>query len=194
MAEREYEIYEPADVRAVIGACGETPTGRRDAAIVFLLWCTGLRSAEVCDLAPADIDRRRGTVWVASGKGGKSRTVYTPRQERPELWRTLDRWLRAREAYAASISPLFCSLHGNRLDASYIRKTLAILAADAGVERRFHPHGLRHTFAATMHLRKVPLPTIQKQLGHGDLSTTGAYLKRIGVEVVHEVMADFSLE
>ena len=195
MAEREYEIYEPADVRAVVDACSEdTPTGLRDAAIVFLLWCTGLRSAELCDLGPDDIDRRRGTVWVACGKGGKSRLVITPRASRAELWKRLDRWLRARESHAWVGSPLFCSLQGARLDQSYIRKTLALLAERAGVRRRFHPHGLRHTFAATMHLKGVSLTRIMQQLGHSDLTVTGAYLKRIGAEAMHAAMADFSLE
>ncbi len=194
MAEREYEIYEPADVRAVIDACPPTPTGLRDAAIVFLLWCTGLRSAELCDLGDGDIDRRRGTVWVACGKGGKSRNVITPRASRAELWKRLDRWLRVRESHAWKDSPLFCSLQGARLDQSYVRKTLAQLADRAGVRKRFHPHGLRHTFAATMHLKGVPLKRIMEQLGHNDLSITGAYLKRIGAEAVHKAMVDFSLE
>ena len=194
MAEREYEIYEPSDVRAVLDQCADTPTGRRDAAIVFLLWCTGLRCAELCDLAPDDIDRRRGTVWVANGKGGKSRLVLTPRASRAELWRRLDKWMTARESHAWSDSPLFCSLQGSRLDQSYVRKALAQLANRAGVTRRFHPHGLRHTFAATMHLKGVDLLRIMEQLGHNDVGVTGDYLKRIGAGAVHAAMADFSLE
>ena len=141
MADREYEIYEPADVRAVMDACPDTPTGRRDAALVFLLWCTGLRSAELCDLCPGDIDRRRGTVWVACGKGGRSRTVVTPRASRAELWKRLDRWLRLRESHAWRDSPLFCSLQGRRLDQSYVRKALAVLAERGGVRRRCQAHG-----------------------------------------------------
>ncbi len=188
------EIYTPADVRAVLAACPDSPSGRRDAAIVFTLWCTGLRCAEVCDLMPDDINRRRGTVWVSSGKGGKSRTVVTPKASRPELWKTIDRWIRDRESFAWHDSPLFCNLHGVRLGPSSVRKSMGRLAVRADLECRFHPHGLRHTFASTMHLAGVPLGTIQRQLGHNDLSITGAYLKRIGSEVVHEAMADFDLE
>ncbi len=194
MADREYEIYEPSDVRAVLDACADSPSGQRDAALVFLLWCTGIRCAELCDMNPDDINRRRGTIWVACGKGGKSRTVVTPRASRPELWQRLDLWLRARESHAWNDSPLFCSLQGSRLDPSYVRKALAHLADRGGVERRFHPHGLRHTFASTMHLSGVPLSTIMEQLGHSDLSITGDYLKRIGAYVVHKTMTDFSLE
>lgn len=195
MADRRYELYTPAQVRAVIEACDSaTPSGARDAAFLFLLWCTGLRIAEACDLLPDAIDRRRGTVWVACGKGGKSRTVVTPRASRPELWQRLDRWQRFRESHAWTKSPLFCNLHGARLDESYLRKTMATLAIRANVNVRFHPHGLRHTFAASMHLAGVPLDVIQRQLGHNDLAITGAYLRRIAPEVVHDIMADFSLE
>lgn len=190
----EYEIYEPAQVRAVLEECGDSPSGLRDGAMIFLLWCTGLRCAEVCDLTPDDINRRRGRVWVANGKGGKSRTVVTPRAHRAELWKRLDRWLKERDARAWKDSPLFCSLHGGRLDHSYVRRTFAQLAARAGLACRFHPHGLRHTFAATMHLAGVDLAEIMQQLGHNDLSITGRYLERIGTDVVREIMADFSLE
>ncbi len=190
----DYELYRPKDVRAVIGACADTPTGRRDAAIVFMLWCTGLRCAEICDLGNDDIDRRRGTIWVASGKGGKSRTIVTPRESRSELWDRVNRWRNSRRRLAKRKSPLFCNLSGTRLDESYIRRMLSQRAEISGVESRFHPHGLRHTFAAAMHLSGVPLGVIQRQLGHSDLAITGAYLKRIGADVVHEIMEDFSLE
>lgn len=193
--ERRYELYTPAQVRAVIGACdAEKPTGARDGAFIFLLWCTGLRIAEALDLNPDAINRRRGTVWVACGKGGKSRTVVTPQASRPELLERLDRWIRFRESHAWTDSPLFCGLHGDRLDESYMRKMMGTLAARANVHVRFHPHGLRHTFAASMHLAGVPLDVIQRQLGHSDLSITGAYLRRIAPEVVHKMMSDFSLE
>lgn len=195
MSDRKYELYTPADVRAVVDACDvETPTGARDGAFVFLLWCTGLRIAEACDLAADAIDRRRGTVWVACGKGGKSRTIVTPRPSRAELWQRLDRWMRFRNSHAWTDSPLFCNLHGQRLDESYMRKTMGTLAARANLKVRFHPHGLRHTFAASMHLAGVPLDVIQRQLGHNDLSITGAYLRRIAPEVVHSIITDFSLE
>jgi site-specific recombinase XerD len=195
MPEKRYELYTPTDVRAVVDSCDqETPTGARDGAFVFLLWCTGLRIAEACDLKPDALDRRRGTVWVACGKGGKSRSVVTPRSSRPELWQRLDRWARFRESHAWTDSPLFCNLHGQRIDESYMRKTMGTLAARANLTCRFHPHGLRHTFAASMHLAGVPLDVIQRQLGHNDLAITGAYLRRIAPEVVHSIMSDFSLE
>ena len=194
MTKPEYELYEPKDVRAVLDACATTPSGRRDAALVFLLWCTGLRCAELCDLMPSDIDRRRGTVYVQHGKGGRSRTVVTPKAHRAELWKRLDAWETHRTDVAWTESPLFCSLHGARLDESYVRRTLGQLAERGGVDKRFHPHGLRHTFAAAMHLGGVPIETIAKQLGHNDISITGRYLRRIGAEVVRDVMADFSLE
>ena len=183
------EIYEADEVRAVMAACATSPTGLRDAAIVHTLWCTGLRCAEMCSLMPADIDRERGTVWVAHGKGGISRTVVVPGRMRLELWARLDKWLKARADHAWVDSPLFCSLHGGRLDDSYVRRTLKLLAANAGLSKRFHPHGLRHTFAAKMHLGGVSLGVIQQQLGHADLTITGRYLRKICDDTLRELVA-----
>jgi site-specific recombinase XerD len=188
------EIYEASEIRSVMAEAEPNPTGRRDVAIIHTLWASGLRCAELCNLKPDDIDRRHGAVWVAAGKGDKSRTVILPRASRSELWVKIDRWLTDRNEFAWTDSTLFCSLQGRRLDESYIRHMLAGLAIKAGVERRFHPHGLRHTFTARMHLSGVPLSVIQRQLGHSDLSVTGKYLKRIGMKALDEQMADFSLE
>jgi len=47
-------------------------------------------------------------------------------------------------------SPVFCTLKGGRLDPSYIRHLLPRLARKAGIERRVHAHGLRHTYAAEL--------------------------------------------
>ena len=68
-----------------------------------------------------------------------------------------------------------------------VLREIAILSEMRMVDRR-------HTFAARMHLAGVPLDVIQRQLGHNDLSITGAYLRRIGADVVHQTMTEFSLE
>jgi len=190
----EYEIYEGYEIEAVVAACPDTPTGCRNAAMVYLLWISGLRCAEACDLRPEDIDRHQDTVWVRSGKGNKSRTVVMAKNRLVSFWKLLDAWIDMRSDFAKKHSPLFCNLQGGRIDESYVRRSFGDMAREAGMRRRFHPHGLRHTFAAKMHVAGVPLEIIQRQLGHSDLSVTGAYLKRLGADMVHKAMADFSME
>jgi integrase/recombinase XerD len=60
------------------------------------------------------------------------------------------------------------------------------LARRAGIEKRVHPHGLRHTHAAELALEGQPMNLIQAQLGHSSLATTSRYLAHIApAELVH---------
>ena len=62
---------------------------------------------------------------------------------------------------------------------SYVRTLLPRLADKAGIEKRVHPHGLRHTHAFELMMEGVPVPIIQQQLGHASLATTDRYLRHI---------------
>jgi integrase len=62
------------------------------------------------------------------------------------------------------------------------------LAKRAGIEKRVHPHGLRHTHSAELMLEGVPVPIIQRALGHTSLATTDRYLRHIAPKDVVEAM------
>ena len=64
------------------------------------------------------------------------------------------------------------------------RVELRHLALNAGVRRRFAPHQLRHAHAVELMHEGIPLPLIQRQLGHSHLSTTGTYLEGINNEEI----------
>ena len=76
-------------------------------------------------------------------------------------------------------SRLFCTLEGKPIDSSYVRHLMKRLAAKAGIEKRVHAHGLRHTLAAELASERKPMNVIQAQLGHGSLATTSRYLDHI---------------
>ena len=84
--------------------------------------------------------------------------------------------------------PLFCVIvgptHGHTWSASAARLELHRIAIDAGVRRRLAPHQLRHAHAVELLHEGVPLPLIQRQLGHAYLSTTGTYLQGISSEEI----------
>ena len=67
---------------------------------------------------------------------------------------------------------LFCTLAGGPLDPSYVRQLLPRLAPRAGVDKRVHAHGLRHTHAAELADEGYPVNFIQDQLGHASLAVT----------------------
>lgn len=179
------EILTPAECNALLRACSRRgPTGARNRALIVVLWRGGLRCAEAMDLLPKDLDDRQGTIRVLHGKGDRSRTVGLDDQ----AWATVAVWvsIRATLPGVKLQSPLLCTLRGKRLHASYIRALMKRLAAQAGIDKRVHAHGLRHTFAVELARERVPLHIIQHVLGHASVRTTSGY---IGHVEPHEVIS-----
>jgi site-specific recombinase XerD len=113
---------------------------------------------------------------VLHGKGDRRRVVGLD----DGAMAILARWLDRRKALGLNgRQPVFCTLKGEPLDDSYVRHALRRAAARAGVEKRVHPHGLRHTHAAELMAEGVPANVIQQQLGHSSLATTSVYLDHI---------------
>jgi site-specific recombinase XerD len=169
------EILERREVEALLAGCGTSPTGRRDRAVLTLLWRSGLRISEAVALRPADLNLSDGSVRVLCGKGGKARTVALDALARSAL----EAWLAVRPP---GRGPLFCPISkpGQRLKSNHIRNRLRRLAAQAGIEKRVHPHGLRHTYAVELDAEGFPLRDIRDLLGHANVSTTDTYLRGLG--------------
>ena len=91
------------------------------------------------------------------------------------------------ERAALPVGPLFCVIAGptawHAWSASAARLQLHQVAVEAGVAR-FAPHQLRHAHAVELLREGIPLPLIQRQLGHSHLSTTGTYLQGISSEEI----------
>lgn len=174
------ETLTRAEVMALLRSINaESITGCRNRALLAVAYRSGLRSAELVQLTPPDVllggtrDRGGSEVRVRRGKGGRARVVPID----VEASSLVAAWLKRRaELDATRIDPLFCTLHCGRLDTRYLRALLPRLAKRAGIDRRVHPHALRHTYAAELAREGTPMPTIQRLLGHGSLETTAEYL------------------
>jgi len=177
------EVLTEVEVRALIGACSTRGiTGHRNRALLAILWRTGVRISEALELRPHDVDFKNGTVRVRLGKGLKPRTTVLSNLDALPL---IERWLeeRGKLLTVGQGAPILCTLKGTPTDPSYARHLLPRLAKRAGLERRVHPHGLRHTHAADLALAGVPVLAIQQQLGHHSLTTTASYLRRVGMRL-----------
>lgn len=141
--------------------------GRRDHALLELLYASGLRVSECCGLDLEDLDRSQGTVRVL-GKGSRERVVPVGEAA-----------LQAVDAYLAlrgsAGGPLFRNARGGRLTPRSVRRVVGRQARAAGIGRRVTPHTLRHTFATHMLGEGADLRLIQELLGHRRLSTTQRY-------------------
>ena len=99
------------------------------------------------------------------------------------------RWSEHRERLGiGGRAPLFSTLQGKPLHGSYVRTMLLRLAQKAGIDKRVHPHGLRHTMAFELMMEGIPVPIIQKQLGHASLAATQRYLEHLTSKDVVEAM------
>ena len=72
----------------------------------------------------------------------------------------------------------------------YIRALLPRLARKAGIEKRVHAHGLRHTHAAELAQEGIPVNVIQQQLGHANLAVTSIYLAHIAPQQLIDTMKE----
>ncbi len=179
---RPPEVLAEAEAIALIKACStRAPTGVRNRALIAVLWRCGLRISEALALELRDVDLEAGTVRVRHGKGDKSRTVGIDEQTAALLARWLDR---RRQLSPGARSPIFCTLQGGRIDSSYVRRLLPRLARKAGIDRRVHAHGLRHTYAAELAREGTPINIIRDDLGHTSLAVTDRYLRDVAPQAV----------
>jgi len=170
------------EVVAVMRLTGENRHGWRLRAMIVVVWRAGLRIQEALALAEHDLDRRRGSLLVRNGKGGKRREVGMDEWG----WEHIRPWLTERAELP--VGPLFCIIEGptrgRPWSGAAVRSELRRLAARAGVRRRFAPHQLRHAHALELAREGVPLNIIQRQLGHANLGTTSIYLQGIDPEEI----------
>jgi site-specific recombinase XerD len=175
------ELLTADDVRALLAACStRAPTGVRNRALLVVLYRAGLRLDEALALTTADIDVRSGVVRVGrphSGPGdvGRHRLAGID----AGALAIVGEWLEGRAALGLTAgSPLFCTLSGGPLHPAYVRQLLPRLAGKAGIGKRVHAQGLRHTHAAELAAEGLPAEIIQAQLGHESLASTDRYLRR----------------
>lgn len=151
----------------------------------MLLYRTGLRISEALALRLADVDVAAGTIRVLHGKGDRARTVGVD----AAALDVLGVWIERRQALdLPARGPLFCTLKGRPLATSYIRALMPRLALRAGIGKRVHAHGFRHTLASELRREGVDIAVISKQLGHATIATTSVYLDHIApAEVVETI-------
>ncbi len=164
------------ELMALVSVCtAETPAGARDAAMLALAYAGGLRRAELAALSLEDVDTGSGVLTVR-GKRNKMRTVPVHNG----ALAALQAWLEVRgDAPGALFWPVRKGghLHPGRLTTQAIYGAFQTRAAAAGVPA-FSPHDLRRTFAGDMLDAGVDIATVQRMMGHANVSTTAGYDRR----------------
>ncbi len=165
------------EIRALFEVCGQdqTPAGRRDAAVLALLYGCGLRRAEVAALPADSYNAETGSLAVM-GKGNKERLAYLANGSQAAM----ADWLKIR---GEEPGPLFLRVNkGGRvgaegLTAQAIYNAVKKRAAQAGVSD-FSPHDLRRTFVGDLFDAGADVSIVQKLAGHAQVTTTARYDRR----------------
>ena len=171
------ETLSPEEVDRLLEAPSRhSAQGLRDRAFLELMYSSGLRVSELCNLMLQDIDMEDAFIRVQAGKRGKDRLVPVGRKAleavasyvhngRPEL-------VRGRTG-----SVLFLSNRGTVLSRKTVWYWIKEYARRAGIKKTVKPHLLRHSFATHLLSNGADLRAIQEMLGHADIGTTEIYTK-----------------
>ena len=156
---------------ALVELEGDDPLALRDRAMLELTYSSGLRLAELCALAVADVDLEGALVKVL-GKGRKVRVVPVGRHARAAV----RAWLGVRAELAGpGENALFVSRRGRRISPRTVQARFAARALESGIGVHVHPHLLRHSFATHLLESSGDLRAVQELLGHADIGTTQVY-------------------
>lgn len=145
----------------------------RDRAVFELLYSSGLRASELCDLRLDELSLEEGLVRIR-GKGSKTRLVPVGQPALAALRAYLDHgrpFLRG----PRTRDHVFLSKTGRPLDRRWLWRLVSSQAAATGLTAHVHPHMLRHSFATHLLAGGAGLRAIQEMLGHADISTTQIY-------------------
>jgi integrase/recombinase XerC len=162
------QVLDADEMQQLVEVPTDVPLGRRDRALLELLYSSGLRLSELCGLRWRDYEAGEGLLRVL-GKGGKTRVVPVGRHARQALaeWRD--------ETGGGPEAPVFPGRGGAPIAPRTVQQRLRLLAQRQGLWKRVHPHLLRHSCASHVLESSGDLRAVQELLGHADIATTQIY-------------------
>ena len=154
------------------GQLAEEPwIAARNAAVLTLLYGSGLRISEALGLTGGDLASEADTVLRVTGKGGKTRLVPVL----PVAQKAVAEYRRLCPFHIDPRGLLFRGARGGPLNPAIVQREMAKLRSALNLPDTATPHALRHSFATHLLGRGGDLRTIQELLGHASLSTTQIY-------------------
>ena len=144
----------------------------RDIAILEVLFGTGIRVQELCDLKYSDYDSKNGSLRIV-GKGNKERHVFLADAC---VFKALENYMRLVKKYRIKNEYIFLSKYSTKLSTQAVRNLVKKYTKLAKINRKITPHAFRHSFASLLLAEGVDLKHIQEFLGHSSINTTQIYL------------------
>lgn len=174
VGEREFDLISTAELNRLLGAPeGESIKSLRDRAILELLFSTGLRVSELCNL-PRDIDLSGDSISVR-GKGEKVRVVFISKAAKDALAAYQKKRADTGEAMFVQVSRNAGQQEDLRLTPRSVERIVKHYAVKAGISKKVTPHVIRHLFATDLLEGGADLRSVQTLLGHAHIGTTQVY-------------------
>jgi len=158
-------------------------TAMRNAAMLELLFATGLRVSELCSLNTEHINLGDGKILIM-GKGAKERTLQIGNEE---VLSILRRYVEANVVNIRKAGCFFVNRLSSRISDQSIRFLIKRLCAKAAIEQNITPHMFRHSFATLLLEEDVDIRYIQRMLGHSSILTTQIYTQ-VTVEKQRQIL------
>lgn len=168
------EVLTADDVGRLLEAIPQTDAGKRDSAILEVLYGSGLRVAELVGLDLVDV-RLNERLLRVRGKGRKERVVPFGRRAAEAIRGYLPVRAEWRSGTNVGNDALFVNRRGGRLTDRSVRRIVAATVRQLAGAHHLHPHALRHAFATHLLEAGMDLRAIQELLGHASLGTTQLY-------------------
>ena len=163
----------PADIEKILNSIDlSNESGKRDKAIIELLYGSGLRISELAGLKPGDLELEAGFIRV-TGKGNKQRLVPVGRFSKDAINSYLN--IQSDKPAFRPAQTLFHNRLGKPLSRTGLWKIIRKRVALAGISKTVSPHTFRHSFATHLLEGGADLRVVQEMLGHADISTTQIY-------------------
>lgn len=168
------KIIKKEDIFKMINVQDKTLIGHRNQTIIMMLYITGLRVSELCEITFNDINFDEGYIRVI-GKGNKEKIIIVGELLNVTLAKYINE-TRKEILFGLDSKYLFVNENGNKLSRQAIYNIVHESAIKADIRLNVTPHTLRHCFATHMLENGADIRSVQELLGHSDISTTQIYL------------------
>ncbi|HYK74593.1 MAG TPA: tyrosine recombinase XerC [Pseudoneobacillus sp.] len=169
------EFFYEEELNQLFESCEiNTPIGQRNKALLEMLYATGIRVSECCQIRLSDLDFSLSTVLV-HGKGNKDRYIPFGKY----AYETISMYIKdGRQKLLNNKNKhdfLFVNFRGGQLTDRGVRTVLNSIIEKSSLNAKIHPHMLRHTFATHLLNKGADMRSVQELLGHAFLSSTQVY-------------------
>ena len=155
---------------------GSDAKGRRDKAMLEVVYATGIRVTELIDLNVSDVDLQLGAIRCSGSKKSRVIPLYPAAHQALSVYL---RDVRGLLVHDPSEAALFVNVNGSRMSRQGFWKILKHYQDKAGIAKEITPHTLRHSFAVHLLENGADLGSLQELMGHSDISSTQMYTHMI---------------